>query len=179
VNPIDAVLLGGLVVAALTDLRTGRIPNVLTLPMMLLGIVMHATLADSSGSFLASDATFPLAGSAAGGSLGAGPAVGLLGCAAAFAIHYPLWMLGVQKAGDAKLFMGVGACVGWRELIEASMWYAIVYLPVALLVLAAAGQLPGLWKTARYVTDKARGRPVGDPPVLPEAVAVPFTHSHH
>ncbi len=139
VSPIDVVLLGGLGIAAFTDVRSGRIPNVLTFPMMLLGIVMHATL-------------------------GGDAAFGLLGCGLAFLMHYPLWMLGVQKAGDAKLFMGVGACVGWREVVESTIWYAIVYAPVALLVLLVLGQLPNLWRTLRHLADKARGRPVGEAP---------------
>lgn len=138
-SPIDVVLLGGLGIAALSDVRTGRIPNVLTLPMMLLGIVMHATL-------------------------GADPAYGLAGCGLAFLVHYPLWMLGVQKAGDAKLFMGLGACVGWREMVETTMWYAIVYLPVALAVLLVLGELPNLWRTVRYLGLKATGKPAGEEP---------------
>ncbi|MCA9489655.1 MAG: prepilin peptidase [Myxococcales bacterium] len=131
-SPIDVVLLGGMGVAAVTDLRSGKIPNALTFTMMIMGIVMNATL-------------------------GGDPLVGLIGCAAGFAIHYPLWMLGVEKAGDAKLFMGIGACVGWRELVEASIWLAIVYVPVALLLLTVQGKLPNLLKSVRYLLDRAKG----------------------
>lgn len=139
VSPIDVVLVGGMVVAAATDLRSGKIPNTLTFTMMALGIVMNATL-------------------------GGDPLAGLLGCAAGFVIHYPLWMIGVEKAGDAKLFMGIGACVGWRELVEASVWLAIVYVPVALVLLAVQGKLPNLLKSLRYLVDRAKGVAVGEPP---------------
>lgn len=138
-SPIDVVLVGGMVVAAVTDARTGKIPNALTFTMMVLGIVVNATWVGD-------------------------PTVGLVGCAAAFAIHYPLWMLGVEKAGDAKLFMGIGACVGWRELVEASLWLAVVYVPVAVVMLAVQGKLPNLVRSLRYLVDKARGAATGEPP---------------
>lgn len=139
VSPIDVVLVGGMLVAAVTDLRSGKIPNTLTFTMMALGIVMNATL-------------------------GGDPTAGLLGCAAGFAIHYPLWMLGVEKAGDAKLFMGIGACVGWRELVEASIWLAIVYVPVAVLLLTVQGKLPNLVRSLKYLLDRAKGVAVAEPP---------------
>src|SRR5687767_10184061 len=101
----DVVLLAGLVGGAFTDLRTGRIPNVLTFPMMALGIAIWATTGPDRG-------------------------FGALGCAAAFALHFPLWAFGVQRGGDAKLLMGLGACAGWREMLEASVWYAILFVPV-------------------------------------------------
>lgn len=139
VSPIDVVLLGGLGVAAVTDYRTGRIPNVLTFPMMGLGVVMNLTLSPD-------------------------PWTGVVGLLAAFALHFVIYAFGVQKAGDAKLLMGVGACVGWRGMLETTIWWAIVYLPVGVLVLAAQGKLPNLRASLRYVADKAMGKPVGEAP---------------
>lgn len=139
VSPIDAVLLGGLGVAAVTDFVTGKIPNALTFPMMALGIAMNATLTDT-------------------------PLRGLLGLCAAFALHYPLYAIGVQKAGDAKLVMGVGACAGAWFLLETTAWWAVAYIPVSLAVLAVEGKLPNLLATWRYLADKRAGRPVGEEP---------------
>jgi Flp pilus assembly protein protease CpaA len=133
------VLFAGLLGAAVTDFRTGKIPNVLTFPMMALGIAIHLTT-------------------------GADPWLGLVGCAAAFALHFAIFALQIEKAGDAKLMMGVGACVGWREMIEATMWLAIIYLPIGLVMLAVQGKLPNLVKSARYVFARMQGRPAGDPP---------------
>lgn len=139
-SPIDVLLLGGLAVAAVTDYRTGRIPNALTFPMMAVGIAMNATLVPED------------------------PLRGLVGCAAAFLLHFVVYSLGVQKAGDAKLLMGVGACAGWQFMLETTVWWAVAYVPVGLGVLAVQGKLPNLVATFRYLADKQQGRPVGDPP---------------
>ncbi len=139
-TPMEVCLLGGLAVAAVTDFRTGRIPNALTFPMMAVGIAMNATLVPEDRLR------------------------GLVGCLAAFALHYVVYALGIQKAGDAKLLMGVGACAGWRFMLETTLWWAAVYLPVGLLVLAVQGKLPNLLATLRYVAAKQQGKPVGDPP---------------
>lgn len=140
VTPMDVLMLGGLGVAAITDFRTGKIPNVLTFPMMALGIAMNLTLVPDDRLR------------------------GLVGCGAAFALHYVVYALGIQKAGDAKLLMGVGACLGWRFMLETTAWWAVAYLPVGLGVLAVQGRLPNLLATLRYVADKQAGKPVGDPP---------------
>lgn len=133
-----AVWAAGLGYTSWTDARTGRIPNVATFGMMLAGIVLHA-------------------------AYGA-PLFALLGIAVAFAIHYPLYVLGVEKAGDAKLVMGVGALVGWVEAVDTSLWFAVLYLPVGLAVLVARGRLANFRKVMVWQADKARGRAVGDAP---------------
>ncbi len=132
------VLVGGLAYASWSDMRTGRIPNTLTFPMMLLGVLVHLRTID--------------------------PWFGLLGLGVATLVHYPLWMLQVEKAGDAKLLMGVGALLGWRELVEASAWYAILYLPFGFLYLAAKGRLGNLLVVMKHLNDKANKRDVGPPP---------------
>lgn len=131
------VLLGGLLVAAVTDARSGRIPNVLTFPMMAVGIAFWAATGP--------DRWF-----------------GLAGCAAAFAIHYVLYALQVEKAGDAKLMMAIGALAGWRTMVEATFWWAILFVPIGLLVLTVRGRLPNLVASARYTLRKMQG-PVEGP----------------
>lgn len=136
----EVILFGGLATAAVVDFRTGRIPNVLTFPMMALGIATSVTLSPED------------------------PFRGVVGCGAAFLLHFLVYSLGIQKAGDAKLLMGVGACSDWGFMLETTAWWAIAYLPVGLAVLAAEGKLPNLVATVRYLVDRQRGRPVGDPP---------------
>jgi len=137
-GPPEVVLLIGLAVAAVTDARTGRIPNALTGLLMALGLVWWATQGD--------------------------PLFGLFGLLAAFALHYVGWMLGVEKAGDAKLFMAIGAAIGWAEMIEATLWTAVVYLPVGLAVLAMQGRLANLVNAARHMLLKAQGVDPGEAP---------------
>lgn len=148
-EPHIVILWVGLLAGATTDLRSGRIPNLLTLPMMALGIVTHLVI-------------------------GPDPWLGLVGSGAAFALHYVAFALGVEKAGDAKLLMGLGACVGWIEMIEASMWMAVLYLPIGLTILALKGKLSNLVAAARYSADKAMGKPVGDKPEATWIIAGPI-----
>jgi Flp pilus assembly protein protease CpaA len=138
-SPQQLVLLVGVAAGAVMDLWSGRIPNVLTFPMMVTGIALNAILGPEA-------------------------LLGLLGCAAAFLVHFPLFAAGVEKGGDAKLMMGVGACVGWAGMLEATLWLAVLYLPVGLAVLAAQGKLPNLVATARYVMAKWQGQAKGPAP---------------
>jgi Flp pilus assembly protein protease CpaA len=138
-SPQQLVLLVGVTAGAVMDLWTGRIPNVLTFPMMVTGIALHAILGPET-------------------------LVGLVGCAAAFAVHFPLFAAGIEKGGDAKLMMGIGACVGWATMLEATLWLAVLYLPVGLVVLAVQGKLPNLLATARYVLAKWQGQAKEPPP---------------
>ncbi len=137
----------GLMGAALTDLSSGRIPNWLTLTMMVLGISAHALTSE--------------------------PWLGVVGCLAAFALHFVLFGLGVVKAGDAKLMMGVGACVGMVEMLETTVWWMLLYLPLGLIVLAARGRLGNFVAALRYTADRTLGRPVGDPPEPTMMIAGP------
>jgi hypothetical protein len=79
-------------------------------------------------------------------------------------VHYPLWIGGIEKAGDVKLLMGLGACVGWIELVEATVWLAVCYIPIAFLMLAFRRRLGNLVRAGRWQLDKLRGLP----PVGPE-----------
>ncbi|MEQ1507372.1 MAG: A24 family peptidase [Myxococcota bacterium] len=149
IAPELVVLFVGLAVAAASDLYSGTIPNALTFPMMILGVAIGASRGD--------------------------PWTPLVGCAAAFAIHFPLFAAGVVRGGDAKLLMGLGACMGWRSVLEATAWFAIAYVPVALVVLIARGRLGNLVATARYVAAKSQGQdpgPAPEPTVLRTAPVI-------
>jgi prepilin peptidase CpaA len=135
---VFAVWAAGLAYAAWTDARTGRIANWLTFGMMGVGLLIHTAYLD--------------------------PVFALLGIAVGFGIHFPLYLLGVEKAGDAKLIMGVGALVGWVEAVDTSLWFAVLYLPVGLAVLAVRGRLGNLQKVLQWRIDKARGQEAGEPP---------------
>ena len=75
------------VIAAITDLRHFRVPNLLTVLMLVSGITYH-TIA------------------------GNGPAWSLLGALCGFCILFWAYPLGAMGAGDVKLMAGVGAWLG-------------------------------------------------------------------
>jgi prepilin peptidase CpaA len=137
-EPSDVVLFVGLAVGAFTDLRWGRLPNWLTFSMMALGL--------------------------AAGIVAGAPFAPPLGLLAAFALHYPLWVAGIQRGGDAKLMMGLGALTGWATMLEATCWLAVLYLPIGLAVLAARGQLGNLGLAGKRLAAQARGEQAPEAP---------------
>ncbi len=137
-SPQIAVMLLALAIASYTDLKDGKIPNALTFPMMAIGLVMNG----ASGNW----------------------AFGIYGLLAALVIHFPLFALNIQKAGDAKLFLGIGALIGIADVIDVTAWYAIVYAPVGLLQLIIKGKLGNLPATIKWVWLDARGQDAGEKP---------------
>ncbi|MBW1878228.1 MAG: prepilin peptidase [Deltaproteobacteria bacterium] len=133
----DAVLFAGVVTAAATDLRDRRIPNLLTGSLIGLGIVIHIIL----GAYWL-------------------PIVGIL---VAFALHFALFALQVERPGDGKLMIGVGALAGWSTMLETTLWSFILLVPVGLFILAVRGRLGNLWETLKFAVRKALRYPVAPP----------------
>jgi prepilin peptidase CpaA len=88
----DALLAVVAALAAITDWRTRRIPNWLTLAGFLAGCAANAYT---------------------GGATGLGHA--LAGAALAFAIHLPLFLMRASGGGDVKLMTALGAIVGPQD----------------------------------------------------------------
>ena len=99
--------------ACVCDLRTRRIPNVLTFGTAGLGVVFHG-LAGGLGA---------VGGSFAGWLLGA-------------ALLVPLFWLGGMGAGDVKLLAPLGAWVGPGDVVWVAFWSAVaggaIGVPLAL-----------------------------------------------
>ena len=143
-TPEIGVMLVGCALASYTDSTTGKILNVLTGPMIIGGLLVH--------------------------TFGGDWTLGVYGFLAATVIHYPLWMLGVEKGGDVKLLMGIGACVGAYELIETTFWFAALYIPVGFGVLMYRRRLGNVKNVALHMAKKATGAAAGDEEAPPATI---------
>ena len=101
-NASFAVLIAGLLVATIVDLRTRRIPNVLTGTMAGAGLGL---------------AVFGL------GSISVGAAV--LGCVVGLVLMLPGHALGATGGGDVKLMAAVGSLLGPLVVVNAVLFTAI------------------------------------------------------
>jgi len=136
---------GATLVAAWTDAKTGRIPNLLTLPLLPVGLVLGALQS---------------------GLVGFGSAA--LGCLLCFAIPYGLLLFSRGTAiggGDVKLFAGLGALLGPHAGLEVELSSLLLLALFALLALAWRGQLWALlkrtgWLALNSLLPKARRRAV-------------------
>jgi len=108
------VLVAVLVIAAVADVRTGKIPNWLTYPAIAAGLIGHTLVGGLQGD---EETRLGLMG-----SLG-GFATGFLPLLAAF-------LAGGVGGGDAKLMGAVGALTGWRFALSAML---LGFLAAALL----------------------------------------------
>jgi prepilin peptidase CpaA len=114
--PIRVTLSAILAVAAVSDLRTRRIPNWLTLPAIPVGVTAQAMFGD-------------------------GLWAGLAGFGAALAAFFLLFAVGAMGAGDVKLFAAVGAFVGIRHLLVVFVMIGLAGGIAALIVAFRAGAL--------------------------------------
>lgn len=118
------------IMAIVTDLKSRRIPNALSLAAILCGFVINGYYAHLDGLLLAS-----------------------FGFVLAFIILFPIFIVRVLGAGDIKLMMGIGALMG-PELLAWSLLYGVVAGAVTsvFLVLWQTG-LSGVMKTFKRYWD--------------------------
>jgi Flp pilus assembly protein protease CpaA len=145
---LDAVVGAVLLIACYTDLTRRRIPNSITYPLWALGPVFWLIM---------------------------GPWYeGLIGLALMFPIHLAFFAIGLDKGGDAKLMIGVGAMFGWKFGLEATLWGVLLMLPVSLMVALAMGLLPSVAKTLVWVARMPFYRAQGlDPGPAPPQTLIP------
>jgi prepilin peptidase CpaA len=116
-------------VAAVLDARRGIIPNVITLPLLAMGVAAHGI---------------------ANGVPGLGWA--LVGALATGLIPYLAFRTGGMGGGDVKLFAGLGAVLGAFAGIEVVFVATVIAAVQALVMLAIKGQLgPTLRNTGRLL----------------------------
>lgn len=136
-NPSHLLLFAVLVLAVISDWRESKIPNRLTGPAIALGLLTAAV----QGEFV----------------------VGITGLGAAFVLHFFLFALQIDRGGDAKLMMAVGAFLGWQEMVEATLYSFAFFLPVGLAVLWLRGRLGRFVAALRWTLLKAIGSPLAGP----------------
>lgn len=107
------ILLTILAAATVTDLRSRRIPNLLTVPAMVLGLALHAATGGWGGLLLAL------------GGLGLGLGLMLVP-----------FLFGVMGAGDVKLMAAAGAFLGAGAVLKAFVFTSLAGGVYALAVLA-------------------------------------------
>lgn len=104
--------------AVVTDLKSQRLPNYVTVPTFLLGLMMNLVRAiwlgvnGESGRFFGFEGLF--------GGLVEGIAFALAGFAVAFFFFALLWQMKKCGAGDVKLMAAVGTWVG-------PLWFLFVF----------------------------------------------------
>ena len=133
---VTAVVAVGMGAAAVIDLRTRRIPNILTATMAAVGIGLAA---------------------AGFGRVGLGAA--LLGCLLGLAFMMPGHIFGATGAGDVKLLAAAGALLGPKDTIYAFLYTAIAGGVLALVVAVARRRLSQtLTSTSRLVSGSEQAR---------------------
>ena len=103
-SPRTGVLIALLVVAAVIDYRSYKIPNWLTVGGMLLGLACSAALAAPAYS---------------------GLLAGLGGIAVGMVVLLPLYAIRVLGAGDVKLMGAVGAFLGVADTLSAILFVGV------------------------------------------------------
>jgi prepilin peptidase CpaA len=111
---VTAIVAVGMGAAAVIDLRTRRIPNILTATLAAIGVGLAA---------------------AGLGRVGLGAA--LLGCLLGLAFMMPGHVFGATGAGDVKLLAAAGALLGPTDTIYAFLYTAIAGGVLALVVAVA------------------------------------------
>jgi len=95
------ILTVGLAIAVVTDVRTRRIPNLLTASMAIAGFVIAVL------------------------GLGVTPAQAALGLLVGLVVMMPGHVIGATGAGDVKLFAAAGAVLGSGRMVDAFVCTAI------------------------------------------------------
>lgn len=149
------VLVGLLVVAVVTDLRTRRIPNWLVLSGIGLGFVFQVFAYEGDGLF-----------SRWWGAIG--PWQALLGLLAGFGMFIPFYLARVMGAGDVKFVAMLGVWFGVRPMVGVVL-LTLVCGGVLALTMAAWTRTVGLtFSNLRFmVTDTMLRASTGGLPTVP------------
>lgn len=93
----EAVAVAVVIVACVCDVRTSRIPNVLTFTAIGLALAFHVIV-------------------------GGGAPYAALGLVVGLAVFFPMFALGAMGAGDVKLMAALGAWIGWKAILLVALY---------------------------------------------------------
>ena len=128
---VGALLIGTGLVVTVTDLRLNKIYNVVTFPMIVVGLLLNALPADY--------------GVAAGDWT-----VGAYGLVVGLGILFLPFALDLVKAGDVKYLAGVGALGGPWLAVFTFLYGSIVHGVICLVVLRKRGELNAALENIGY-----------------------------
>ena len=133
------------IVAALWDIRTRRIPNWLTLSGVVLGVALNTFLFEINGLWFS-----------------------LKGLGVAFGVYFVLYLLRAMGAGDVKLMAAVGAAAGAGNWLGILVLTSVAGAVAGLLLVAFKGRFrKTLGNLGIIITSLGRGRaPYKDTPEL-------------
>jgi prepilin peptidase CpaA len=123
-EPLSATVAAACLAAAVLDVRWFRVPNALTVPLLIVGLVVQAV---------------------AGGAGGLG--AGLVGAVAAFGVLIGFYAIGAMGAGDVKLGAAVGAWLGAEAALQVLLAAALAGGGYVLVLRAITGGAAGLLGT--------------------------------
>jgi len=118
-NLYQSIAVSIVLVAVAWDLKTRRIPNILTFGAAIAAFIVHGLIAGWSG----------VAGS-------------LLGWVVGAALFFPIFALGGMGAGDIKLLGAIGAWLGPATVVWVALFSGIAGGVMGLIVALCFGYLP-------------------------------------
>jgi prepilin peptidase CpaA len=131
---ITVVVLAAGVIASWIDLRSRRVPNLLTMPLACAGLLLAAI-----------------------GGTGLSATDAFLGCLVGLGIMLPLHILGGTGAGDVKLLAAFGAFLGPAGVLGAFIRMAIVGGVIALGVAIHRGRVRETFNGAALLVARVDG----------------------
>jgi len=133
------------IIAAIWDIRTRRIPNWLTLSGVILGVALNTFLFEIDGLWFS-----------------------LKGLGVAFGVYFVLYLLHAMGAGDVKLMAAVGAAAGAGNWVGILVLTSVAGAVAGILLVASKGRFrKTLGNLALIISSLGRGRaPYKDSPEL-------------
>lgn len=109
---LQGVLIILVIITAICDIRTHKIPNVLTFPAILTGVLLNTIINGFQGLSFS-----------------------IIGFFIGMALFFIPFALGAMGAGDVKLMGAIGSLMGWRFAVIATFFSAIAGLFVVIVYL--------------------------------------------